>query len=162
MDLRIGASDIHVPSEILELVVGFLADDRASILKTRLVCKILCQAATKQMIRKVSRPSEILTQGTLDIPDDAMSQRCHRVSPHAITVWTWLRPPEGAAQNRDFTQEFKDALCAPHKYEDDYGLPATGGRVSTCWGRMREDQSLVAIGMRKLSRECHCPYTYSH
>ena len=158
MDLRLGASDFHVPPEILDFIVGFLADDKAGILKTRLICNTLGQIATKRLMSKVSKPSEILTKGTLHIADNEMSDRYPKASPNAVTVWTWIRLPRDAFQSFDFTNDFKNMLCAPEGYKDRTFGTAKGGRVSTCWARMMEDEDLVAIGMREhLHHRLHFP-----
>jgi len=140
---------MHIPSEILDLLVSFLTNDKASLHSARLSCKALHQCATKHMLGKTSQPSEIFVKGGLELPDDAMSQTYPVLSPDTVTVWTWIRLPMDPFHSQNFTKEFKEVLCAPNEYRDRLDRHATGGRLSTCWGRTKEDEDLVAIGMRE-------------
>lgn len=154
MDLRVGASGIHLPPELLDIIVGFLAEDRQSLLNARLACKALHACTTKKLISRPSQPSEILTKGTLEVDDKALAAiRPIKSSPNAVTVWTWLRLPCKAGASRSLDKEFEHLLRAPSEAPYGERKDARGGRVATCWARMREDPELVAVVMRRLSFE---------
>lgn len=149
MDLRLGHTDIHLPPEILDLIIDFLDNDTPSLLKARLACRALHTCITNRLVVRPSQPSEILTKGTLEVDDDALASvsPC-KFSRNAVTVWTWIRLPCKATRKPRFDEKIKVLLCAPSEISYRGKKEARGGRVATCWARMREDPGLVAVVMR--------------
>lgn len=166
MDLRLGHSDIHIPPEILELIVSFIDNDRPSALNARLACRSLHTCVTKRLMVRPSQPSEIFITGTLEVDDDALaSVRPAKFSRGAVTVWTWIRLPCKTTRAPRFDEKLISLLWAPSEASSGDRREARGGRVATCWARMKEDPELVAVVMRTFracSVECNNCLTDTH
>ena len=147
MDVRPGRESKHVPAEIVDLIAEHL--DTGCLLLFRRICKATNECAIKRLVkRSYTTPSEVFTEGHLDVADDDFKDVEH--SQAVLTVWTWLLLPTSDPNDQVITEEIKEALVYPSYSGQMPTKNAGAGWAGICWGQAYENPALVAIVMRML------------
>lgn len=89
MDLLQDTGAIHVPREIIDLIVCSQLEDLKRLFILRLVCQAFCSSATDAIVHRKRSPSELFHDPHLPVTPPPDSDLVTRTS--LVTVWTWLR-----------------------------------------------------------------------
>lgn len=163
MDLQYGDRAVHLPRELIDLVVSYLRTAK-DIGSARLINRTFYKAATEVMLDIRRSPSKLFTYPTRVVveeierakPVNNMKEPWRQISP--VTIWTTLNVPRHIPledQDTELGRRFSELVTWGSHVMDSDTDPRLDynshkhGRKGVCWGRVEESSDLFWLVIRE-------------
>lgn len=150
MDIEVNGRLLHLPAEVLDLIICQLREDTSAICKVRLVSRICCSLASPWILDIFETLLRLLTtvRATASTGEEPWPLPGRVKQRQNLVFTTWTRVDVTGKVSSSQLDTLRDLLCAPQPAQT-YRRVATDGRLATLWGITREDPKHLWIMHRK-------------